>query len=96
MIYNAESTEAAILISTLDDAEVVNASSTVDLLCIAYGSTSAPSIEWMSITNGKTAIINNSTYSQRVMIIVVIDIIMSSSIILQPCPQTLPSHSMQP
>ena len=64
----AESTEAAsILITTLDDDEVVNASSTVDLLCLARGSTSAPSIEWLWITNGKTAIINSAVYNPRVI-----------------------------
>ena len=61
---------AGTLISTLDDEEVtvVNASSTVDFLCLAYGGVSTPSIEWTFITNGKTttAIINNSTYNQRV------------------------------
>ena len=62
---------AGILISTLDDEEVtvVNASSTVDFLCLAYGGMSIPSIEWLFITNGKTAAaatINNSTYNQRV------------------------------
>ena len=56
--------------SAFDDEKltVVNASCTVELLCLAYGSTSPPFIEWMLITNGKTAaIIDNSIYSQRVM-----------------------------
>jgi hypothetical protein len=47
---------------------VVNASATVDLLCLAYGSTTAPSVEWLWINNEKTAIIEkDSVYSQRVI-----------------------------
>ena len=56
--------------SAFDDEEltVVNASCTVELLCLAYGSTSPLFIEWMLITNGKiAAIIDNSTYNQRVI-----------------------------
>ena len=69
----AESTDseaAAFLMSAFDDEEltVVNASCTVELLCLAYGSTSPPFIEWMLITNGKiAAIIDNSTYNQQVI-----------------------------
>ena len=51
-----------IVISTLD--KTVNASSTLYLICAAYGSLSAPLIEWMSVTNGQTATIRNSTFSQ--------------------------------
>lgn len=71
LMHLAESIEAGILMSTFDDAEdlVVNVSSTVDLLCVAYGTTSAPSVEWTSTTNGRIAVItNNSTNNQRVII----------------------------
>jgi hypothetical protein len=60
----AESDEVAVLLLTLNEA--VNASSTVELNCVAYGSTSAPSIEWTSIANGRTTIVTDST-SNRVI-----------------------------
>lgn len=64
--YNPEeSVEVVVLLSTLDEA--VNASSTVGLSCLAYGSTSTPSIEWMSVINGRTSIVGNST-SNRVIV----------------------------
>lgn len=61
----AESDEVVVLLVTLDEA--VNASSTIELNCVAYGRTSAPSIEWVSVANRRTTVIRNST-SNRVII----------------------------
>ncbi len=51
--------EVEMFLSTVD--QEVNAGSTVNLSCVAYGSLSAPSIEWTSVTgNGRTSTIRNS------------------------------------
>ena len=60
----AESNEVVVLFVISDEA--VNASSTIELNCVAYGRISAPSIEWASVANGRTTVIRNST-SNRVI-----------------------------
>lgn len=68
-----ESAEVAILLSTFD--KEVNVSSPVKLRCVAYGSggLSTPSIEWTSVTNGRTSTIGNSTSTRVIMIVQMAD-----------------------
>ena len=60
----AESNEVVVLFVISD--EVVNARSTIELSCVVHGRTSAPSIEWVSVANGRTTV-RNST-SNRVIV----------------------------
>ena len=61
---SAETAEVVVLLLTLN--ETVNASSDIELNCVAHGSPSAPFIEWASVTNGRTSAVGNST-SNRVI-----------------------------
>ena len=60
----SEAAEVVVLLLTLN--ETVNASSDIELNCVAHGSPSAPFIEWASVTNGRTSAVGNST-SNRVI-----------------------------
>lgn len=53
----------------------VNVNSPVKLRCVAYGSggLSTPSIEWTSVTNGRTSTIGNSTSTRVIMIVQMAD-----------------------